>query len=88
MSEEVVWTIGVSLDDMEKNVILTALRYFRGNKTLTANALGISIRTIDNKLSKYKMMAEEAKERRDDESRKTTEYMARARGEMNGATRG
>lgn len=47
------WQPGVTLEEMEKEVIMKALQFFHGNKTHTANALGISIRTIQNKLSQY-----------------------------------
>ena len=33
-------------DDIERNVILEALTYHQGNRTDTAKALGISIRTL------------------------------------------
>jgi two-component system response regulator FlrC len=48
------WVPGRTLDDIEKNVILEALQYHRGNRTHTARALGISIRTLRNKLSDYR----------------------------------
>lgn len=47
------WSPGYTMDMVEEEVIRKALRHFRGNKTQTASALGISIRTIDNKLEKY-----------------------------------
>lgn len=53
MTENIVWTPGVTLEQIEKDVILKAFRFFRGNKTTTANALGIAIRTLDHKLEKY-----------------------------------
>jgi two-component system response regulator FlrC len=48
------WKPGTTLDDIEKNVILEALRYHQGNRTHTARALGISIRTLRNKLADYR----------------------------------
>ena len=38
---------------MEEVIIKSALKHYKGNKTKTAKSLGIAIRTIDNKLSKY-----------------------------------
>ena len=38
----------------EKNVILDALKHHEGNRTHTARALGISIRTLRNKLADYR----------------------------------
>ena len=48
------WAPGRTLDDIEKSVILEALQYHRGNRTHTARALGISIRTLRNKLADYR----------------------------------
>lgn len=47
------WQVGMTLDQIEKQVILKAYRFFEGNKTHTASALGIAIRTLDNKLKRY-----------------------------------
>jgi len=54
LNEIITWSPGVSLEEIEKQVILKAFRFYRGNKTATSNALGCSIRTLDNKLEKYK----------------------------------
>jgi two-component system response regulator FlrC len=48
------WLPGRTLDDIERNVILEALTYHQGNRTHTAKALGISIRTLRNKLADYR----------------------------------
>ncbi len=50
------WTPGQTLNDIERNVILDALKYHKGNRTHTAKALGISIRTLRNKLAEYRLM--------------------------------
>ena len=47
------WQPGKTLDEVEKEVILVAYRFYQGNKTHTAASLGIAIRTLDNKLAKY-----------------------------------
>jgi hypothetical protein len=51
--QESNWYPGVTLDELEKGAILKAFKFYRGNKTQTANVLGIAIRTLDNKLEKY-----------------------------------
>ncbi|MFC2075243.1 helix-turn-helix domain-containing protein, partial [Bdellovibrionota bacterium] len=43
------------LDEVEKGHILRTLDYFKGNKTKTAKALGITIKTLYNKLNRYEM---------------------------------
>jgi len=48
------WNPGQTLDDIERSVILEALQYHHGNRTHTAKALGISIRTLRNKLADYR----------------------------------
>jgi transcriptional regulator with PAS, ATPase and Fis domain len=50
------WAPGQTLDDIERNVILEALTYHQGNRTHTAKALGISIRTLRNKLADYRRL--------------------------------
>jgi len=50
------WVPGRTLDDIERNVILEALEYHHGNRTHTARALGISIRTLRNKIADYKRL--------------------------------
>jgi len=51
---DVFWSPGRTLEEIEKAVILEAIRFFRNNKTQTALALGIAIRTLDYKLAKYR----------------------------------
>lgn len=43
----------ITLYELEKRYILKALNYFDGNKTQAANALGITIKTLYNKLHEY-----------------------------------
>ncbi|OFZ54260.1 MAG: hypothetical protein A2428_06180 [Bdellovibrionales bacterium RIFOXYC1_FULL_54_43] len=54
------WSPGQTLDDIERNVILGALHYHKGNRTHTARALGISIRTLRNKLADYRKIGIQA----------------------------
>jgi transcriptional regulator with PAS, ATPase and Fis domain len=50
------WSPGETLNDIERMVILQALGYHQGNRTHTAKALGISIRTLRNKLAEYRVL--------------------------------
>jgi DNA-binding NtrC family response regulator len=43
----------LSLYELEKRYILKALQHFGGNKTQAANNLGITIKTLYNKLHEY-----------------------------------
>ena len=45
--------VGRSIDDVEKELILKTLEVRGGNRTVTAEVLGISVRTLRNKLAQY-----------------------------------
>jgi transcriptional regulator with PAS, ATPase and Fis domain len=47
------FSLEMPLDDVEKNHILRTLAYNHGNKTKTAHSLGITIKTLYNKLHRY-----------------------------------
>ena len=44
---------GMSIKDVEKTLIEKTLEHFEGNKKLTAEALGISLKTLYNRLCEY-----------------------------------
>jgi DNA-binding NtrC family response regulator len=46
--------IGTTVDEAEKALILQTLDFTRGNKTRAAETLGISLKTLHNKLSRYR----------------------------------
>lgn len=52
-SKIVRWKKGMSLKDLEKEVILSCLKSNEGNQTQTAYELGISVKSIYNKLKEY-----------------------------------
>ncbi|MCE2860021.1 MAG: sigma-54 dependent transcriptional regulator [Oxalobacteraceae bacterium] len=47
------FTIGTALADAQKEIILATLHHYRGNKRLTAETLGISLKTLYNRLKTY-----------------------------------
>ena len=47
-------SIGTSLGDIERRAILATLRYCAGNKNRAAEVLGISLKTLYNRLSEYR----------------------------------
>lgn len=80
MNQHITWSPGVTLDDIEEQVIQKALTHFRGNKAQVAAALGISVRTVDNKLDKYELARAEERAKEDERKRVRAEQLARARG--------
>jgi two-component system response regulator HydG len=50
--------VDLSLDELEKHHILRTLTFFGHNKTRAAGSLGITIKTLYNKLHKYGLIAE------------------------------
>ena len=47
------FSIGTALADAQREIILATLQHFSGNKRLTAQALGISLKTLYNRLKEY-----------------------------------
>ena len=45
--------VGNTVADVERNLIIDTLRHTFGNRTTAAQILGISIRTLHNKLKQY-----------------------------------
>jgi two-component system response regulator FlrC len=48
-----------ALTDVRRVIILETLRQFDGNRTKTAESLGVSVRTIRNKLKQYRELGED-----------------------------
>ena len=46
-------TVGQTVASMERRLIIDTLKHTMGNRTTAANILGISIRTLRNKLKQY-----------------------------------
>ncbi len=47
------FAVGTALADAQRQLIMATLRHFSGNKRLTASALGISVKTLYNRLKDY-----------------------------------
>lgn len=47
--------VSTSIDQVERRMILSTLDAYQGNKRLAAQALGISLKTLYNKLKKYEL---------------------------------
>jgi DNA-binding NtrC family response regulator len=46
---------GMSLEEAERNLILATLDELGGNKRLAAESLGVSLKTLYNKLKRYRI---------------------------------
>ena len=46
--------VGTSIDDAERRLILATLDAYAGDKERAAKALGISLKTLYNKLHRYR----------------------------------
>jgi len=47
------WLVGTSLRDIERDLILETLSQTHGNRTVAAQLLGVSVRTMRNKIAEY-----------------------------------
>lgn len=57
----ITWQPGMSLAQLEQEVIVAAVRFHEGNKSMAAQSLGISPKTIYNKLESYGELQGETK---------------------------
>ena len=49
----VIGLVGCTVAEVERDLIIETLKYCLGNRTRAAGVLGISIRTLRNKLNDY-----------------------------------
>jgi len=47
------WLVGSPLRDIEQDLVLETLVNTRGNRTASARLLGVSVRTLRNKINEY-----------------------------------
>lgn len=80
MDRLITWSPGVTLEAVEQQVIEKALRHFAGNKAATAVALGISPRSIHDKIAKYAKDAKDQEAQSEKFKRDTEAQLLRARG--------
>jgi DNA-binding NtrC family response regulator len=45
--------VGHTIEEVERELILSSLAYYSGNRTQSAHILGISVRTLRNKINEY-----------------------------------
>lgn len=61
---KLIWSPGMSIDQVEQELIEYSMRMFAGDKKKVAEAVGISLRSVEYKLKRYeqKRQADEDKE--------------------------
>jgi two-component system, response regulator FlrC len=47
------YLVGHTVEEVERELILCSLSHFHGNRTCAARVLGISVRTMRNKIGEY-----------------------------------
>lgn len=77
---QIYWSPGVTLEEIEEQVIKRAFDHFGRHKPTTAQALGIALRTLDNKLAKYAEDQTKRDAQADIDFEKRKELLARSRG--------
>ncbi len=75
---DVQWQPGMTIDDIERDVIMKAYRFYGQNKTKTAESLGIAVRTLDAKLQSYDLLKAENERKLDERRAKDKELQVRA----------
>ena len=80
----IIWSPGVTLENIEEQVIKAALVFYRGSAIMTANALGVSEKTIRTKMEKYVTDDERARMRNEQAKLDGRSWLARARGQAEG----
>lgn len=80
MYDQVIWSPGVTLEQIEEMVILKAYSHYHQNKVLTASALGISERTLHTKIKLYEDKQAAFKEAEAERKRRNEEFLKKARG--------
>lgn len=74
------WSPGVTLQSIVRQTIQRAMQFYHGNKSAVANALGITVKTLDSKLEIYAQEDKHQLEFQEYEARKKQYLLLRARG--------
>lgn len=80
MNQPIIWTPGITLAAIEKQVILNAFRFYRGHYATCAVALGIAEKTLRTKLKEYEDDDQRIKAAQDEERAERNRQLIRSRG--------
>lgn len=75
----IIWTPGVTLAEIERQVIEKSFAFYKGNKSATARALGVTVKTLDNKFERYASDDAAANEAKAYDERRRQELLERSR---------
>lgn len=79
--EQIIWSPGCTLEQIERQVIEKAFAFFRQNKSATASALGICVKTLDAKCARYSEQDKIREENNAKERQLRENFLARCRGQ-------
>lgn len=86
MHNPIIWSPGVTLEAMIQQAVEASMNFYRGNKTAASRSLGISIRTLDARIDKYKKEKEDHEQRVTDTEQRRRDFQARERATPVGAS--
>lgn len=76
----ITWTPGKTLAQLEKEIFSYALKLYNNNKDLVAESLGVSTKTVYNKLERYAKELEEDKKLSQSLEEREREFIISSRG--------
>lgn len=74
---------GHTLEHIIQNAVMERYQFYRGNKTQTANSLGITTKTLDTKIEKYEADQKDRKVAYEELKKRRMEQLGRERGSAN-----
>lgn len=80
MFHQISWSPGVTLADMERQVITHAMRFYRNDKVTVATSLKVTPKYIEKKLEQYENDKAVAQKLQDEMEKRQADYVIRARG--------
>lgn len=80
MNQQIIWTPGVTLEDIQRQVIVKALQFYKQDKAQTAISLQMTPKALEKKLEQYEKEQREHEMRREEVRKKEADFRLRARG--------
>jgi len=77
----IIWSPGMSLEDIEEQIIEKAYNHYNKNVETTSNSLKISMEKLQEKIKKFADKQQEVNHTLEMEKKKYEDYLRRARGQ-------